>query len=164
MTYILSAQLDTDDPVALSAFQRYQQYVRDHRSVFPPSAFELASSDWYFDSRDHRCPHDGRLERFELLETAAADQSEASLSLRLDLRGAYLDGTITLLYPRVFAYHMTSSAGGRGHCDWRYDELRVTPDGRLHHEIEWWGRAETARWLIEASDVKYAWHPDQLAV
>jgi hypothetical protein len=49
---------------------------------------------------------------------------------------------------------------GRGHADWRYDELRLDDAGRVVHEIEWWKERETARWLITADDVELTWHPD----
>jgi len=46
-----------------------------------------------------------------------------------------------------------------GHDDWRYDEFRLADEGHLIHEIEWWGRGEVARWVIEASDVQFSWYP-----
>jgi len=81
------------------------------------------------------------------------------LSLRLRLLGAYHDGYIELLYPRVFGYRLNVEHGEMGHRDWRYDELRVSDQGRVIHEIEWWGSKVKGRWLIEASDVQLQWVP-----
>jgi hypothetical protein len=49
--------------------------------------------------------------------------------------------------------------GQGGHRDWRYDELRLSKDGRILHEIEWHGANEVGSWLIEASDVELRWIP-----
>ena len=49
--------------------------------------------------------------------------------------------------------------GTLGHRDWLYDEFRLGDDGHILHEIEWSGPHETARWLIEASDVEFTWVP-----
>lgn len=64
-----------------------------------------------------------------------------------------------LTYPRVHAYRLNLNHGERGHHDWRYDEFRLTDDGHLLHEIEWWGSEETGKWLIEADDVEYRFLP-----
>jgi len=66
---------------------------------------------------------------------------------------------VELTYPRVHAYRLNLNHGERGHHDWRYDEFRLTDDGHLLHEIEWWGSEETGKWLIEADDVEYRFLP-----
>ncbi len=133
------------------AFTRYATYLEAHRAQFPPLAYELATSDWYFDVRNHRCPHDGWLEAAQLVETSGV------LALTIRIRAAYHDGTIELHYPRVVSYAFEGTAVEQGHRDWRYDELRLDPQGRLEHEIEWCGPEATARWLIVAADVHYRW-------
>jgi hypothetical protein len=84
------------------------------------------------------------------------------VSLRARLLGAYHDGYIELLYPRVFAYRFDVIDSGHGHRDWRYDELRLSKDGHLIHEIEWCGLNEAGSWFIEASDVEYRWTPIEM--
>ena len=54
MAFILAADGRYADVVG--AFRRYQEYLQSLRDVFPPSAFTLATSDWYFNFNDHRCP------------------------------------------------------------------------------------------------------------
>lgn len=66
MAFILDAERDA------GAFARYAAYLEAQCAQFPPLAYELATSDWYFDARDNRCPHDGWLESAQLVETAGA--------------------------------------------------------------------------------------------
>jgi hypothetical protein len=162
MAYILTAQLDAED-IPHSAFARYRQYLKSVQADFPPNAFALATSDWYFTSSDHRAPHDGWLEEARLVEIALThDRSERQVDLHVRLLGAYHDGWIELHYQDVTRYildlHSPRSGTGRGsHQDWRYDEFRLAPGGRVEHEIEWWGSRERGRWLIEAADVTHQW-------
>jgi hypothetical protein len=158
MTFLLSEDGRDDD--VLRAFRRYREYVESAKDFFPPSAYALATSDWYFNPEDHRSPHDAWLESLHLTELSSGRRhASRALSLRLRLLGAYHDGYIELLYPRVFAYRLNVEDGEMAHRDWRYDELRVSDRGRLLHEIEWCGPTATGRWLIEASDVQLQWVP-----
>ena len=158
MSYLLAAD-GRDDDVA-GAFERYRDYLASSRDSFPPSAYALATSDWYFSFSDHRCPHDGWLESLSLTESASGARSDVrSVSVRVRLFGAYHDGHIELLYPRVFGYRLSVDDGECGHRDWCYDELRLSARGHVIHEIEWYGRNEIGSWLIEASDVEFRWTP-----
>jgi hypothetical protein len=121
--------------------------------LFRPLRMRLATSDWYFNPEDHRSPHDAWLSSLHLTELSSGERHEIrALSLRLRLLGAYHAGYIELLYPRVFAYLLNLEDSEMGHHDWRYDELRVSDQGRLIHEIEWCCSRGKGRWLIEASD------------
>jgi hypothetical protein len=134
--------------------------MREQRAIFPPSAYALATSDWYFNFNDHRSPHDSWLETMIMSEPASGErQQHRQVALTIRLLGAYHDGYIELRYPRVFSYALNLFDGERGHWDWRYDELRLSDQGRLIHEIEWCGLKETATWLIEASDMEFSWIP-----
>jgi hypothetical protein len=55
MTYVLAEQRDRD---VNAAFIAYRKYLEANQSRFPTSAFAIASSEWYFDFRERRCPHD----------------------------------------------------------------------------------------------------------
>ena len=141
-------------------FRQYEKYLQSHRADFPPSAYALATSDWYFGNSDHRAPHDTWLETAEFREPTSGQRREnRQLSLTVRLLGAYHDGFIELHYPQVFAYALASRDSAAGHCDWRYDELRLSETGHLIHEIEWHHAGPTGRWLIEASDVIHRWIP-----
>ncbi len=155
VAFILSA--DGRDRDVLNQFGRYRSYLQTVSAVFPLSAFDLATSDWYFDPRDHRCPHDAWVEEIQFRESASGDRSETRiLSLYLRLLGAYHDGYIELRYPKIHAYALGSGESNRGHGDWRYDELRLSARGHLIHEIEW---SSGEIWRIEASDLELTWIP-----
>ena len=158
MAYILSAQRDPGGPAALGLWQEYERYVRENKARFPSGAYALASSDWYFGVSDHRAPHDAWLEYAKFEEHATGERNEVRrLSLRVRLLGAYHDMYLEYFYPQVFAYSLNNNTSSRGHSDWRYDELRLTPNGHLLHEIEWAGAPGIeARWLIEAPDVEFS--------
>lgn len=161
MAYILSAQRDSSPAASKKLWEQYQDYLRKNRTVFPPHAYELATSDWYFGFTDHRAPHDAWLETASFSEPATGDRHEnRTLSLRIKLLGAYHDQWIEFLYPQVFSYSLANPAAAHGHFDWRYDEFRLSDDGHLVHEIEWAGpRGTTAHWVIEADDVLFSAMP-----
>jgi hypothetical protein len=158
MAFILAA--DGRDKDVAGGFERYQAYLQSVRDVFPPSAFALATSDWYFRFEDPRCPHDAWLESIEIGEHASGSRNQVrGAHLNVRLLGAYHDGHIELHYPRVCSYTLRGNLIHRGHCDWRYDELRLSERGNLIHEIEWCGATDTASWIIEASDIEFRWVP-----
>lgn len=137
MTFVLAKDGRHDDVVA--AFRRYREYLESVKDSFPPSAYALATSDWYYDHNDHRCPHDAWLETLCLTEpSSGSPHQKRTLSLQLRLLGALHDGYVQLRYPRVFSYRLDIHDGEMGHRNWRYDEFRVSEEGRLIHEIEWW--------------------------
>lgn len=163
MAFILTEQRH-DEVSRGGAFLRYREYLRSLRERFPAKAYGLATSDWYFSFEDHRSPHDARLDSLMIGEKASpASGSGEPISLLIRLLSAYHDGYIELHYIDVGRYELAlgpdSSAVGFGHRDWRYDEFRLSPGGRVEHEIEWWGSSQTARWLIEAADVEHRWVP-----
>jgi hypothetical protein len=162
MAFILSSD---DGNEATSGYQRYLEYLSTVKNKFPSSAYQLATSDWYFNFNDHRCPHDAWLESFTLSESSTGKRSEVrTLSLKVRLLGAYHDGHIELHYPKVLSYELNIEHGKGGHRDWRYDELRLSENGNLVHEIEWCGFEETGTWVIEASDVEFHWFPINVAL
>ena len=143
-----------------ASFRRYREYLEQYRSTFPPGAFALATSGWYFDFSDPRCPHDALLEQAVFSEPGAEARGAARiLSLKLRLLGSTRDGHHEFRYPRVFRYRFETVDAAWGHRDWRYDEFRVSEEGHLLHEIEWWGPGEVGRWLIQADDVEHRWIP-----
>ena len=98
--YILSEQRDAASPNIGACFRSYREYLSANRERFPPAAYELASSDWYFDPHDHRSPHDAWLEEFLIREQAPeASNRRRSVVVTLRLLGAYQDGRIELVAP-----------------------------------------------------------------
>jgi|SRR5690606_12244825 len=159
MAFILAAERDPSDDV-VGLFRAYEEYLKTNRARFPESAYALATSEWYFNFQDSRCPHDAWLEELRIEEPAdGARQEVRHVAIRVRLLGAYHDGYIELCYPRVFRYNLSLGNGQTGHQDWRYDEFRVAETGHLIHEIEWCGMEDVGRWIIEASDVEFTWRP-----
>jgi hypothetical protein len=148
------------------SYLRYQEYLREHRHVFPPNAFALATAEWYQNPGDHRCPHDGWLESLVVSESPERTRELRSVSIRTRLLSAYHDGHIEFSYSKVFAYTMESQSCTKGLGDWQYDEFRLSSEGHLIHEIEWSGfpNRKDTRWIIEASDVEFRWIPDAAKV
>jgi hypothetical protein len=157
MSFILDAQRRAD---VSGAFARYRAYLDQVRHQMPASAYGLASSDWYFNFNDHRCPHDAWLESIIISEPSSGRRDEErATSIRIRLLGARHDGFIEFYYPCVSRYRIDAIDAAGGHKDWRYDEFRLSDEGGVIHEIEWCGTVDTARWVIEATDVHYQWLP-----
>ena len=156
--FILSPERDAN---ATQAFAGYAAYLEQNRAAFPPSAYALATSEWYFDFSVHHAPHDAWLESLTIEEPSSGSRHEIrETTITIKLLGAYHDGYIELHYPRVFEYRLSAIELGRGHGDWRYDEFRVDQEGRLLHEIQWWSSLTSqSTWLIVASDVQHKWFP-----
>ena len=153
MAYYLTKERTAD---CGKAYRRYQEYLKENRHQFPTGAFALGTAGWWQDAKDHRSPHDAWLENLTMSEPSTGARSEKrTTTIRVRLLGAYHDGFIELLYPRVFSYSFNGgSAQGMG--DWLYDEFRLSRTGHCIHEIEW---SNGPRWIIEASDIKYQWLP-----
>ena len=159
MAFYLSAQRKHD---VVSASRRYREYLEQNKAAFPPSALELATSDWYFDPQDHRCPHDAWLDSITIGELAKGERGQArATSIRIRLLGAYHDLALEFYYPQVVGYELVSAACARGLGDWLYDEFTLSEGGNVLHEIEWRGSAqdEGSRWKICACDVHFSWRP-----
>jgi hypothetical protein len=154
--------LDAQRELGSAAFAKYRQYLEANRERFPKSAYALASSDWYFDFRNHQCPHDAWLESVKIDEPSSGDRHERrTVAITVKLLGAYHDGTIEFHYPQVYEYRLNSGPLDDGHRDWRYDELRLNDAGQVIHEIEWCGPRSTGTWIIVASDVEFKWTPHE---
>ncbi|WAU72229.1 MULTISPECIES: hypothetical protein [unclassified Acinetobacter] len=153
--FILSNERTSDNP---ECFGQYKAYLTQHKNIFPSKAYSLATSEWYGNFNDPRCPHDAWLENIKIEERNSGDRQENRyITITIRLLGAYHDGFIELIYPQVFNYQLNCNHGIQGHRDWRYDELRINDQGHLIHEIEWYDLNESSRWLIEASDIEYRW-------
>ena len=165
MVFILSDDgRDGQYPAAKVAFERYETYLAESQSAFPPRAYELATSDWFYNPLDHRCPHDAWLESLQISERPGTQPRQRSCSIALRLLGAYHDGHIEITYPIVYAYSLQQlSPDARAHGDWRYDEFRISDRGHLIHEIEWSRVAQRRAfaWVIEANDIEFRWLPKE---
>lgn len=153
MAFILAKQREED---CRAAFARYRSYLSKHKRRFPKRAYALAMSDWYYSFDDYRAPHDAHLQSITFGEKQLGQGSKSlPTSIQIMLLGALRDVLIEFSYSGVIAYSISASDLRNGHCDWRYDEFRVSESGHLIHEIEWWGAGKTANWTIEATDIRH---------
>ena len=151
--FILSGERDED---VIAAFKRYKKYLISVREQFPPNAFKLAYSDWYFNPSDHKCPHDAWLEQAILDEASSGERHEIRhTELKLTLLSAYHDYQIFITYKGVTGLNMHGVGLNKGHGDWRYDEFRISDEGLLVHEIEWRQYKMQSTWTITAEDIEY---------
>ncbi len=142
---------ETSEPKGLPA---YREYLLQNKDKFPPALFEWATSDWYYNFNDPRCPHDAWLESFTFKEHASGERDEIrKLGLEIKLLGAYHDLYLTFTYKNIKSYNLEANHLDNGHRDWMLDEYRLSENGLLIHEIEWVGSTKTARWWIECEDI-----------
>jgi hypothetical protein len=159
MAFVLSENRSGTARELQESFERYRLYLVENKAIFPPSAFQLASSDWYFSLSDQRSPHDGWLEDFEVFERDQGAQTDRAVGINVRVRSVRQDRYLDFYYPRVYSYRIELIDGRFGHRDWRYDEFRLSDAGHVVHEIEWAGPVEVARWIIVASDVHLSHRP-----
>lgn len=138
------------------SFAAYRAYLHSVQGSFPPSAYKLATSDWYYSLNNRRGPHDAWLQEVRMVEHESPDRHQPrKVEMVVRLLNAHHDHVLQFRYPTVLEYSLQLTYGLWGHRDWRYDEFRLSDDGKLIHEIEWAGPQETGRWLIVSDDVHY---------
>lgn len=159
MSFILSANRDNDSvDESRKHWADYQAHLAAHKDRFPVSAYEIATSSWWYQFDLPEAPHDSRLIAFRMGDTGASTwDNQKGFWIEIELHSAYA-GTIILRYPEIYRYSLEMSGDLPGiHGDWRYDEFSLTQDGHLLHTIEW---ADGARWVIEASDIQHRYFPE----
>lgn len=138
-------------------YDQYYQYLESIKTALPPSAYDFAVASWHYDFRDHRSPHDAWLEQLRITEVPMSPLSEMrSIELTVQLLGAYHDGYIELLYTGVRSYSLIHTGGSRKHGDWLIDEIRLSDQNLVLHEVVF---HHGARWAIECEDLHYSWKP-----
>jgi hypothetical protein len=165
MAFILSTDFPEEsrnDPALLkSRFNAYLDYLQSLRGKLPNSAYEFAVADSHYDPAAHECPHDGWVESLTISEPHERGQKR-TIEISLRLLAAYHDGYIKLDYQDVRSYSMRTPADfkapplGVGHGDWLTDEIPLSEDGLVLHEIEF---SRGSRWIIECRDIIYQWQP-----
>jgi hypothetical protein len=141
----------------------YRNYIRSLQADLPPGAVAYGTSDAHTDYSDRMSPHDGWLDRLIVEEPAMGQRSEErSIRIVIELLGSYHDGRIRFTYPSVRSYTIGAPKEFEmpplhvGHGDWLADELSLSDDGFVVHEILF---SRGAHWRIEASDIRYEWLP-----
>jgi len=150
--YILSDDWDSENNpnAVVEAHLKYDEYLARNKSCFPESAFDFAIADWHHNYRDHKALHDSWLIESRIIETSQNDMREVNITLKL--LGAFHDGNLSLHYKGVKSYQIGSSTAG--HTSINRDEIRLSENGFVLHEIELW---QEERWLIECHDIEVCW-------
>ena len=144
-------------PNLLERSKAYEEYLTSIKNRLPVSTFEFATADWHYDARDHRCPHDSWVESLTINEPASGERLQhRSLGISVRLLGAFHDGHILIDYTGVHAYSLERPKKLAGHGDWSVDEIRLSENGLVLHEVLF---SSDTRWLIEAQDISCEWRP-----
>jgi len=140
-------------------YLRYREYLSSRADTLPENVRAFALQDWYYNSKDPRCPHDSWLEELAIVEPATGERlEERSIEVRLRLLGAYHDGHLHFRYMNVRRYSLGTPAEYKsppfnvGHGDFIVDEIRPSDSGFLEHEIEF---SRGSRFEIECSDIQF---------
>lgn len=148
----------------MEEFESYKLYLKSLKDKIPPLAYEFATAEWHFDTRDARCPHDSWLVEIKFGEVEESEKFELRPNeIYIKLLGAYHNGFIEIRYRNIHAYSLNSKRGFRlagesgshFHGDWLADKIRLSENGFVLHEIEW----ENGQWIIESEDIEYKWLP-----
>ena len=140
-----------------SRFNEYKNYLDSIKERLPKSAREFALADWRLDFTDHKCPHDSWIEYCRIFEESSGERNEIRvLHIETRLLGAYHDGFLDLSYKNVARYELKKSDSWDSHGDWLYDEVRLSDNNLVLHEIEFAG---DIIWLIECEDIEFNWKP-----
>ena len=161
MSFLLEALSQNSNPEAVkTAFADYRVYLESVREKLPAFAYEFAAAPWHYDYRDHRCPHDAWVESLLVQEPSSGTRHEIrETEAAIKLLGAYHDGYLELIYPGVRSYSLFGEFSRKpniGHGDWLTDEIRLSDNNFVLHEILF---STGSRWLIESRDIEVRWTP-----
>lgn len=164
MAYILPSDIKgiEDHLLIRECFNRYYQYLYSVKDELPQNVIDFAFASWHYDFSDHQCPHDSWVESLKIVELGSGERKQnRNIEIRLQLLGAYHDGFIELIYKDVKGYTLTlpqkrSSTKNTWHGDWLADEIRLSENGLVIHEIEF---QVSGSWKIFFSDMECKWTP-----
>ena len=148
MKYIKCVETDRGCKLDDGAYSEYFRLIRDK---LPPQVKMFAEAEWHYDFKNPKCPHDSWVERVVITESSdGVAKADRGLEIHVTLLGAYHDGLIELLYLGVYSYQIRGRSGDRPrslrpHGDWLIDEIRMSDDGHIIHEVEF----ERATWEVE---------------
>lgn len=141
----------------------YREYIHSIRERLGPGAFAYVTSEFHSDHSSRMSPHDGWVEFVEIRESGSGERgAQRTIRVMIDLLGSYHDGRIRFTYPEVHSYLMNTPHDFEGpplragHGDWLIDEVGLSENGLVVHEILF---SRGARWRIESSDLHYEWLP-----
>ena len=164
MAYILDLDLDIKRPQEFNALRKfvdaYKEYLVALGDRLPKSVRDFVLTEWYWDYNSHRCPYDAWVESLEITEPADGQRHQnREIAIKSRLLAPYHDGKIEFKYSNVINYSLVMPVENNrraqtGHDGWRIDEIRLSNDGNLIHEIRF---KSGAQWLIESHNIEYTW-------
>ena len=143
-------------------FDAYLEYLADMKDRLPLGVRGFLSYEGRFRLDDRQCLHDSWIETFNLIEKGAGSRLQVrDVQIEVLALGAYHDGYHRITYFNVSSYSMSLPSAKRGensigHGDWLIDEILLTDDGMVIHEVEF---SDSGSWRICCSDIEYEWIP-----
>ena len=164
MAFVLGNDFRKDDrkkeylEVFRQKWKEYFTYLETIKEQIPKSAYQFAKADWHYNFNDSRCPHDAWIEDIIIHEHAEGDRQQfRTIEIKIVLLGAWHNGNIEITYKNVKSYTISKSKNlGDCHGDWMRDEIKLSENGFVLHEIEWLAEPN---WLIESEDIEFKWKP-----
>lgn len=161
MAFILTKDFDEDNPrdfpLLNVRYDKYRKYLKSISDSLPISAREFALAEWRLSPSFHECPHDSWVEYLKIYEDASGERRQNRvLHIEVRLLGAYHDGFLDLKYKNVTQYALSKTDNWEDHGDWLYDEVRLSENKLVLHEIEFHSQTN---WLIECKDIEFVWTP-----
>lgn len=159
--FILSKDFDDENPRDFPyvdvRYEEYRKYLDSISDKLLSSAREFALADWRLDFMDHKCPYKSWVKQLKLFKEPTDEQKqEQILQIETRLLSAYRDGYLDLKYKKVNRYSLVKSSSWYRHWYWIYDEIRLSENGLVLHEIEF---SNQTNWLIECEDIEFIWTP-----
>lgn len=142
------------DAEGIYQLANYIAYLETVRNTLPHGARGFVFTEERYNFSHPQCLHDSWVTKLALTE------SESKVTqIELILLGSYHDGHHKIIYEDVRCYELSTINTKRGsltigHGDWIVDEVLLTEEGLIAHEIEF---SDSARWRIVAKDMTYSW-------
>lgn len=158
MSSILIDYFFENGEIDRTTFDKYLQRLKAIRDKLPETVYQFAVAGWHYDNQDHQCPHDSWIESIEINEVASGSRSEIrKIEIKIKCLGAFHDGYFYLHHRGVTKYsinHHAKQPNTHGHGDWLLDEISLSKDDLVVHEIIF---NENSKITIECTDIEYNW-------
>jgi len=155
MSYLLVNDENETLEEFLLRYKKYYDYIETVKQAMPQAAYMFAIAPWHYNHNDPRCPHDAWIETIKVREIASGSRSQIrSTEIFIRLLGAFHDGYIEITYEKVVNYSIIQNTPD-GHGDWLLDEIRLSEEKIVIHEIIFVG----GRCMIVCEDIIYQWKP-----
>ena len=150
-----------------SRWSEYKDYLETIKDKLPPDGYLIGSNYWRLGMSSPGNFHDSWVEKVVISEEPTEGRrhrikaQHRRLDIFVRLLGSYWDRYHELHYFDVQSYALFFGPedGERTavpHSDWLIDEVRLSDNGYMIHEVEF---RSGARWLIECKDFTYKEKP-----